>query len=167
MNGSSAFLLDAVAIGVGATVVLDLWSVLQRRVLGIPTLDFGMVGRWLGHLPSGRFRHEAIGQAAPVRGERVLGWSAHYLIGVVFAAALLAVAGEGWARAPTLLPALLFGILSVAAPFFIMQPGMGAGIAASRTPSPLKSRLRSLLAHSMFGLGLYLSACLLAAIRAG
>ncbi|HEL2978615.1 TPA: DUF2938 domain-containing protein [Stenotrophomonas maltophilia] len=167
MDGSSAFLPDAVAIGVGATVVLDLWSLLQRRVLGIPTLDFGMVGRWLGHLPRGRFRHEAIGRAAQVPGERVLGWSAHYLIGVVFAAALLAVAGEGWARAPTLLPALLFGILSVAAPFFIMQPGMGAGIAASRTPSPLKSRLRSLLAHSIFGLGLYLSACLLAAIRAG
>lgn len=167
MDGSSAFLPDAVAIGVGATVVLDLWSLLQRRVLGIPTLDFGMVGRWLGHLPRGRFRHEAIGRAAQVPGERVLGWSAHYLIGVVFAAALLAVAGEGWARAPTLLPALLFGILSVAAPFFIMQPGMGVGIAASRTPSPLKSRLRSLLAHSIFGLGLYLSACLLAAIRAG
>ncbi len=167
MNGSSAFLLDAVVIGAGATVVLDLWSVMQRRVFGIPTLDFGMVGRWLGHLPSGRFRHEAIGQATPVPGERALGWSAHYLIGVAFAAALIAVAREGWVRAPTLLPALVFGILSIVAPFFIMQPGMGAGIAASRTPAPVKARLRSLLAHSVFGLGLYLSALLLATLRAG
>lgn len=60
MNGSAAFLADALVIGVGATAVLDLWSVLQRRVFGIPTLDFGMVGRWLGHLPRGRFRHEAM-----------------------------------------------------------------------------------------------------------
>ncbi len=167
MNGSAAFLADALVIGVGATAVLDLWSVLQRRVFGIPTLDFGMVGRWLGHLPRGRFRHEAIGRAAPVKGEHVLGWSAHYLIGVIFAAALLAFVGDGWVRSPTPMPALLFGILSIVAPFFIMQPGMGAGIAACRTPAPVKARLRSLLAHSVFGLGMYLSACLWAMARAG
>lgn len=167
MNGSSAFVVDAVAIGVGATAVLDLWSVVQRRVLGIATLDFGMVGRWLGHLPRGWFRHEAIARAAPVKGERVLGWSAHYLIGVLFAAMLLAAVGDGWVRSPTLLPALVFGMLSVVAPFFIMQPGMGAGIAASRTPAPGKARLRSLLAHAVFGLGMYLTACLLLAARGG
>ncbi|HGM6596192.1 TPA: DUF2938 family protein, partial [Stenotrophomonas maltophilia] len=124
-------------------------------------------GRWLGHLPRGRFRHDGIGRAAAVSGERALGWTAHYVIGVVFAALLLAVAGSDWVQAPTLWPALAFGILSVAAPFFILQPGMGAGIAASKTPAPRKARLRSLVAHSVFGVGMYLSALLLAAVRAG
>ncbi|HDS1595229.1 TPA: DUF2938 family protein, partial [Stenotrophomonas maltophilia] len=118
-------------------------------------------------LPRGRFRHDGIGRAAAVSGERALGWTAHYVIGVVFAALLLAVAGSDWVQAPTLWPALAFGILSVAAPFFILQPGMGAGIAASKTPAPRKARLRSLVAHSVFGVGMYLSALLLAAVRAG
>jgi hypothetical protein len=50
------------------------------------------------------------------------------------------------------------GIGTVAAPFFLMQPGMGAGIAASRTPRPNAARLQSLLTHAVFGLGLYITA---------
>lgn len=168
MSGwATTLVIDAVVIGVGATALMDLWALLQRRLLGIPSLDFAMVGRCLGHLRRGRFRHEGIGRSPPVAGERALGWTAHYVIGVVFAALLLAVVGNGWVRAPTLRPALAFGILSVAAPFFILQPGMGAGIAASKTPAPGKARLRSLVAHSVFGAGMYLSALLLAGVRAG
>ena len=59
---------------------------------------------------------------------------------------------------PTLGPALAVGIGTVAAPFFLMQPGMGAGIAASRTPRPNAARLQSLLTHAVFGLGLYVAA---------
>lgn len=165
MSGWTQFVLDAVLIGVGATAVMDLWGLLLRRLFAVPSLDFAMVGRWLGHLPRGRFRHAAIGQSAAVAGERALGWSAHYVTGVVFAAMVLAVAGDDWARAPTVLPALLFGVLSVVAPFFITQPGMGAGIAASKTPAPQKARLRSLVTHAVFGIGMYLAACLLVAIN--
>jgi DUF2938 family protein len=41
------------------------------------------------------------------------------------------------------------------APFLLMQPGMGAGIAASRTPRPVAARLQTLVTHGIFGLGLY------------
>ena len=116
-----------------------------------------MVGRWIGHLPRGRFIHPNIGKAEPVAAEAAIGWIAHYAIGVVFAALLLRIAGPQWAQHPTFLPALLVGIGTVAAPFFILQPGMGAGIAASRTPNPPVARLRSLMAHASFGVGLYLA----------
>ena len=88
-------------------------------------------------------------------GERVVGWTAHYLIGIAFAAVLLALWGLDWARQPTLAPALIVGIGSVAAPFLVMQPGMGAGIAASRTPRPAAARFHSLVTHAIFGFGLY------------
>jgi len=80
---------------------------------------------------------------------------------------LLGVVGEPWTAQPTLAPALLFGILSVAAPFFILQPGMGAGIAASKTPRPNTARLRSLIAHAVFGAGLYLTAWILTTVYGG
>jgi len=69
-----------------------------------------------------------------------------------------------WVRQPTLAPALIVGIGSVAAPFLLMQPGMGAGVAARCTPHPAKARLHSLLTHAVFGVGLYLTARILAVI---
>lgn len=160
-----ALWIDALAIGVGATAVMDVWAVALKRFWCIPSLNYAMVGRWLGHLPRGTFNHTAIGQAAPVRDEAVLGWTAHYAIGVLFAAVLLALAGQEWVEAPTFAPALLAGVLSVAAPFCILQPGMGAGLAASKTPHPSAARVRSLMAHTAFGIGLYLAALLWSTIR--
>jgi hypothetical protein len=93
-----------------------------------------------------------------VRGERVIGWTAHYSIGVTFATLLLAVFGLDWARSPSLLPALGVGVVTVVAPLFLLQPALGAGIASSKTPRPVFNSLKSLLTHVVFGFGLYLSA---------
>lgn len=149
------YLVCALLIGAGATVVMDIWAIARRRLLGVPLPDYGLVGRWLAYLARGRFRHDRIAAMPHVPRERLIGWSAHYLIGVAFAAMLLAIWGLDWARHPTLGPALIVGIGTVAAPFLIMQPGMGAGIAASRTPRPAAARVQSLVTHAIFGLGLY------------
>jgi len=134
---------------------MDAWGIVRTRLLGIPPANYGLVGRWLAYMPRGRFRHAPIGKSPPVRGELAIGWIAHYAIGIGFAAMLLALWGPGWARNPTLGPALIVGIGSVVAPFLLMQPGMGAGIAASRTARPGAARVQSLVTHGIFGLGLY------------
>ena len=149
-------------IGIGATATMDAWLALMKR-LKRPTLDFALVGRWVGHVAHGRWRHDAIAQAAPVRGERALGWALHYATGIAFAGVLVALAGPAWARSPSLLPALAVGLGTVAVPLFVMQPAMGAGIASSRTPTPLNNCLRSLTNHAVFGVGLYLAAAVTAA----
>jgi hypothetical protein len=132
------YLASTLVIGAGATLVMDGWGVARQRLLGMPAMDYGLVGRWLAHLPRGRFRHQRIAAMPPVRGERLIGWTAHYLTGVAFAGVLLALWGIDWARNPTLAPALIVGIGSVAAPFLVMQ-----------------ARLQSLVTHTVFGLGLY------------
>ena len=155
------FALSTLFIGAGATLATDLWSIARRRLFGVPTPDWGLVGRWFAHMASGRFRHEQIATAAPVRGEHLIGWAAHYLTGVAFAGLLLAICGLRWAREPTLAPALTLGIATVAAPFLLMQPGMGAGIAASRTSRPNFARLQSVVTHAVFGVGLFAAAIVL------
>ena len=146
------------SIGLFATALTDLWAIARKRLLGIPLPDFGLVGRWIAHFSCGRFRHERIAAAAPVAGERLIGWTAHYVIGIGFAALVPASCGAQWLEHPTLVPALLVGIATVAAPFLLMQPGMGAGFAASRTPRPAAARLQSVVTHTIFGLGLYAGA---------
>ncbi|MFP5504715.1 MAG: DUF2938 domain-containing protein [Gammaproteobacteria bacterium] len=148
-------LLFTLYLGVGATAVMDAWGLARKPLLGVAPPDYAPVGRWIAHMPRGRFRHESIAASAPVRGERIIGWTAHYLIGIAFAAVLIGIWGPAWMQQPTLGPALAVGIATVAAPFLLMQPAMGAGIAASRTPRPAAARLQSLITHAVFGLGLY------------
>jgi hypothetical protein len=144
MGHTSEFVLRAFFIGVGATIVMDLWALLLKQ-LGIPSLNFAFLGRWIGHLPHGQWIHKSIAKAAPMKGELWMGWFAHYSIGVTFAALLLAVYGLEWARKPTLLPALIIGIVTAIAPLFILQPALGAGIASSKTPKPVFNCIKSLL----------------------
>lgn len=149
------FWKHALVMGLAATALIDLWAILRKHLLGTPAPNYGLVGRWLGHMPSGRFHHHSIAAAPAVRGERLIGWAAHYMIGIAFAAVLLGIWGLEWVQRPTLMPALVVGIGTVVMPFFVMQPGMGAGIAARRTPRPHAARMQSLVTHALFGLGLY------------
>lgn len=153
-------ILRAILVGAGATLVMDFWGVVRRPLLGWPTADYSPVGRWIGHLGHGRWRHSAIAASAPVHGERVLGWTVHYLTGILFAGALVAVCGNAWLDQPTPIPPLLFGGITVALPLLLVQPAMGAGLAARRLPRPGQARLQALVTHLVFGIGLYASALL-------
>ncbi len=147
-------------IGLGATAVMDLWLWGLKR-LGVPSLGFALVGRWAGHLARGRWWHEAISKSAPVPREAALGWAVHYSVGLVFAALLVALCGTAWLHRPTWWPAIAFGVGSVVVPLFVMQPAMGAGIASSKTATPLKNCLKSFATHTVFGVGLFVSALLI------
>ncbi len=60
-------------------------------------------------------------------------------------------------------PPMLLAWVLLVAPYLIMMPGMGMGIAGSRTPKPNVTRLKSVIGHSVFGLGMYATGWLLAA----
>lgn len=156
MSIEAGLVFRAIAIGIGATVIMDLWNVFLRRVFGIPSLDYCLLGRWIRHMPGGTFRHASIAAASRKPFECPVGWLSHYSIGVVFALGFVALASGVWLARPTLLVALLYGMATVVFPFFIMQPSLGLGIAASKTPKPGRARLKSLATHTVFGVGLYL-----------
>jgi hypothetical protein len=155
--GASSVAL-AVVVGLGATLFMDAWALFAARAFGVPLANYCLIGRWLASMPEGRFVHASIADTTPKRAECAVGWIAHYVTGTVYALVLVAIAPDGWLARPTLWPALLFGIGSVLVPYLVMQPAMGLGIAASKSPRPMPARLRSLMAHTAFGLGLYLAA---------
>lgn len=151
-------------MGIGATLVMDVWNMFLGRAFRISSLNYCMLGRWISHIPTGTVRHTSITAAAPRAHECTVGWLAHYSIGVTFALALVLLTSGRWLAHPTLWPALLIGIATIVFPLFILQPSLGLGVASSNTPNPAKARLKSLATHIVFGFGLYLSAIVVSSI---
>ena len=167
MNDLTVSLLGGTLIGLGATLISDLWGLFLKHAFRVPPPDFCLVGRWLRYMPEGTFRHPNIVSSPPRDAECRTGWIAHYLIGVTFALTFVLLTGSDWLQHPTPVPAILCGAVTVVAPFFMMQPAFGLGVAASKTSNPGQARLRSLMNHTAFGVGLYLSGLLVSGLLSG
>ena len=158
------YMIGATLVGLGATLLIDLWALFLRRGFNISSLSYCLLGRWLLHMPGGTIVHRSIGAAPQKPHECTLGWVAHYLIGTAFALVFVLLASGSWLERPTLLPALAFGVATTLVPYLVMQPSFGLGFAASKTPSPNQARLKSLMTHTVFGVGLYIWALLLSQV---
>jgi hypothetical protein len=156
--------LAAVLIGLGATLFIDLWALFLRRAFSVRSLDYCLLGRWVLYMPQGTIVHDNIAATPAKPHECKVGWTAHYLIGTGLGLVFVLLASEAWLARPTLLPALAFGIATVLVPFLTLQPSFGLGIAASKTPHPNMARLKSLMTHTVFGVGLYAWAYLLSRV---
>ena len=79
-----------------------------------------------------------------------LGWVAHFMIGVVLAAAYVVIWKERISGKPVV-KGLLFSLI----PFFMAQlvvmPMMGAGLFSANTPAPMMMVMGSLIGHLVYG----------------
>ena len=158
------YVVEAILVGLGATLLIDLWALFLRRAFSIPSLNYCLLGRWVLYIPGGTIMHQSITAAPPKSHECTVGWIAHYMIGTAFALVFVFLVSSSWLARPTLLPAVAFGIATTLVPFFTMQPSFGLGIAASKTAHPNRARLKSLMTHTVFGVGLYVWAYLLSRV---
>jgi hypothetical protein len=149
--------LQGMLIGIIATFVIDIWAIFVKRVLQLPTANWALVGRWFGYLPRGTFIHRPIADSAAIPHELTIGWIAHYVTGIFYGIAYLGVVQGILSQSPSIISALSFGLLTLIAPWLILQPGMGAGVFASRTPRPGTMRLINVSMHAIFGASLYVA----------
>lgn len=149
-------ILQIIFIGIVATIAIDIWAKLLNLCFNIHTTDWGMVGRWLAHLPKGQVTHNPISSSNKIEHELALGWVFHYFIGITYAALYLLIVSPIYESNPTLLSASLFGLFTVVAPWFVLQPGLGLGVCASHTPNPSMTRSLNLVVHAIFGVALFL-----------
>ena len=145
-------------IGAGGTIAMDLWALVLNKVFGQALPNWGNVGRWTGHLPRGVIFHDDIGVVEPIKAEVAIGWALHYAVGIAYGVIFVLLAGMGWVAAPTFLPVWIFAIVTIGAGWFLLHPGMGLGWALAKTDNPWRGRVMGLLAHTVFGLGMYLTA---------
>ena len=117
MNTLPSSLMSAIVIGLGATLTFDLWALLLQHAFKITPSNICLVGRWLRYMPEGTFKHLNIAAAPRKSAECPAGWIAHYMIGITFSIVFVALVGHNWLQHPTLLPAVVFGVVTVLAPF--------------------------------------------------
>ncbi len=155
----------SVAVGIGATVLMDLWAIILYKFFGQNMPNWAPVGRWFWHLKDGKVFHDDINKAQPYAHELALGWISHYAVGIlygIFYGILLVIfAGAAGFDNPSFILAWILGIVTVGAGWFLLQPGLGLGWAASKTPNPTKVRCLNLVAHTVFAIGLWGTALLI------
>jgi hypothetical protein len=149
--------LRILVMGITATVAIDLWATFANRTLGWPRTNWGMVGRWIGHMRDGQFTHISIASSPPIVHEAILGWVFHYVVGCIYAALYLTYTNIVHMGRPTLVSAVMFGLVTTLSPWLLMQPALGLGLFASKAPRPTLVRMQNLIIHTIFGLALYYS----------
>jgi hypothetical protein len=155
--------LQSLIIGIIATLAMDIWALILNKGFSVHTTNWGMVGRWFGHIPHGVFIHRPIAESEPIAYENLIGWGAHYAIGIFYGFLYLYIVVVLMSSTPTFLSALIFALATLIAPWFILQPGLGFGVFARKAPNPYALRLLTISMHTIFGCGLYLG-CLLLSI---
>ena len=154
-------LWKSVAIGIGATILMDIWVFILASLKVTGPVNWAPVGRWFWHLREGKVFHDDISKAAPYRHELALGWIGHYVVGIAYGILMGLLGGAAWFAAPSFLPAWAVGLVTVGFGWFLLQPGLGLGWAASKLPDASRIRALNLATHTVFGFGLYATALLI------
>jgi Protein of unknown function (DUF2938) len=153
---SRAFFVSLI-VGILATVTMDVAAVIALR-LGIAgrgprRTGPDLIGRWIGYLARGKFKHDDILRTPPLRRELPLGLLSHYAIGIVLSFAYFTLLGA-MHIAPSFLTAILYGLATTVFPWFLMFPSQGMGWLGASAPAPAHLTRTSLYNHAVFGLGL-------------
>ena len=148
--------IEIAVTGLVVTGLADLWQQILSRVAYFPIANWSLVGRRVGWMLRGVFRHRHIGDATVIRGEQAIGWVFHYNIGIVYAGLYLFVV-DGLANVElSLVNALLFGLVTVTTPFLLMQPALGLGVMARHAVNRLQILFVTVTTHIVFGVGLFI-----------
>lgn len=149
-------MLYIISVGVFATFCMELWSVFLNFVFHVPFPNYANIGRWIGNIIfHGEVTFTDISKVAPVTHELLYGWITHYFLGIFFSFLYIFVIFNVLKTRPSFIAAVLFSLVLVIFPFYVEQPVLGMGIAASETEDPNFSRMITLSYHAIFGVGLY------------
>ena len=141
-------------VGVVACAIFDLWQRVFQKMTAIPPSNWAMVGRWsLGVMTNGQLIARDLESQAERQNELAVGWLVHYGVAIGYAAVY------AWLMQANILQAafgdgLIFGVLSVAVPWFFFLPCLGKGMMARLTPNPPLVCALALMVHSLFGVSI-------------
>ncbi len=97
-------IINGTLIGLGATIIMDIWALVLTQFPGQSRPNWGLVGRWFWHLRKGQIFHDDIAASKPYAHEVALGWIGHYAVGILYGIIFALYGGAAWFANPIFLP---------------------------------------------------------------
>lgn len=153
-RGLMTTMFRIVVIALAAATFADIGRTLYGWLTGIPGADWSLSGRWFMRVFQGHPFTSNIAAEPSLPFEYVVGFSAYYVVSIVFAAAYLVLFEVALKRPLGLRNGIMFGLATIVFPLLLQMPAMGLGFFGLKTQIPLGIFGRTLVQHSCFGLGL-------------
>ena len=153
MNLTLLFLVKIIIVGIISCLAMDLWQQVLKKISGIPSSNWRIVGRWFLMIFSAKkIFNPTITEELPLKNENRIGWLVHYSVAVIYVLFYWVLMTQTDLLAPTVLDGLMFGAISVVVPWFFFMPCLGNGFLATKSPNPTLSCTVALASHSILGL---------------
>src|SRR5215469_8887673 len=157
----SIFSMRSVLIGILATITMDVLSITALKLGLIAFLPPRLTGRWFASLARGQFLHSDIGRVPPINYEMAIALPMHYIVGITLALLYLLLVSALRLSPRNLITVLAFALCTNVLPWLLMFPSMGYGWFGTHGPPGTRLFFSSLITHSFYGLGLWMSVLLL------
>ena len=150
------FFIYGILTGIIATIIFDIFQFSLSYAYNINKARWDLVGRYFIGLKEKKFFREDIENENQIKNELFIGYLVHYLIGVIYGIFYI-ILNLFLSNNPSLYLALIVGFISVLGAWCIMMPyAYNIGFFASKKEEQKQIIVQNLIAHFIFGVGLYI-----------
>ena len=150
------FLLQGIITGLFATFLFDIFQISLAYAYNINKSKWNLVGRYFGGLRQKKFFREDLSIDEEINNELILGYAIHYIIGSIFGI-IYVIINKILYYEPSIIVALIIGFITVLGAWCIMMPlAFNLGFFASKKEEQKQIMVQNLIAHFVFGIGLYI-----------
>jgi Protein of unknown function (DUF2938) len=148
---------EIVLMGIFSTIVMDIG---EETVKALHPIKESMapqyLGRWILNMFSGVFTHDNIQTANHFQFEIPVALSFHYFTGIFLVGIFLWLRNSIKIFPSSMYMGLVYGWVTILLPWLIMFPVLGFGFFGLGAHNGINNMIASILAHSLFGLGMTL-----------
>ena len=150
------FLIHGLIAGIIATVLFDIYQIALNYAYGINKTRWNLVGRYFIGLKNNKyFRNDLINDPFE-KHELIYGYLIHYTIGIIYGFFYILI-NLIFYDEPSISIALIYGFITILGGWCIMMPfAYNLGFFASKSDEKNQLIVQGLLAHFVFGIGLFI-----------
>lgn len=149
-------LLQGITSGLIATFLFDLFQISLSYAYNIKKSKWNLIGRYFFGLIEKKYFIEDIESEKVIKNELIIGYIIHYLIGSIFGIFYILINIIFYTE-PSIFLALIVGFMTVLGSWCIIMPfAFNIGFFATKKEEQKQLMLQNIIAHFIFGIGLYL-----------
>ena len=148
-------IFEGSVIGIVATLFFDIFQISLLYAYKINKSQWNLIGRYFTGLTRGKFKQLDLNGEPKENNELIIGYIVHYIIGAIFGLFYLII-NKILFEEPSLILAQIIGFITVLGAWCIIMPfALNIGFFASKKENQMQIIIQNLIAHYIFGIGLF------------